>query len=356
MIFILKLFLPSKFIKLKINYLAIFNESNYMSRIFLTGATGFIGGFLAQKLFEDRHNLVCLVRKSSNLQWIKDLDCEFCYGLLGQPDSYISALKDCEYVFHLAGVTKAIKSEDYFTGNVLATQKLLETIIKANTNLKRFLFVSSQAAIGPSPTEQPLGEDAAYHPVTDYGRSKMEAEQIVRQNIPNVPVTIIRPPSVYGPRDTDVYHFFRFLKKGINPMVGKADQLVSLVYVEDLVQGIIDAAFSDNTKAQIYFLCEKKPSRWSDVAQISSKILERNYTTIHLPLPLAVGVASIFELSSKITRKPTILNRQKINEIKYQYWTVSSDRARRDFSYQTNFPLEIGIKKTIDWYINHHWL
>jgi dihydroflavonol-4-reductase len=327
-----------------------------MSRIFLTGATGFIGGFLARKLFEGQHKLICLVRKTSNLQWIKDLDCEFCYGSLGQPDSYISALKDCDYIFHLAGVTKAFKSEDYFSGNVLATQKLLQTVMKVNPKLKRFLFVSSQAAIGPSPTEQPLTEDAPYHPITDYGRSKMEAEQIVRQNFPNLPITIIRPPSVYGPHDTDVYHFFRFLKKGINLMVGKVDQLVSLVYVEDLIQGILDAAFSDNTKRQIYFLCEKTPNHWSEVAQISSKILERNYITIHLPLPLAVGVANIFEISSKITRKPTILNRQKINEIKQRYWTVSSDKARRDFGYQTNFPLESGIKKTIDWYKNNHWL
>lgn len=327
-----------------------------MSKIFLTGATGFIGSFIATQLLEQKHTLICLVRKTSDLKWIEDLNCELCYGSLFEPDSYSTVVEDCDYVFHVAGVTKAYTREEYYKGNVLATQNLLDTVIKVNPGLKRFLFVSSQAAIGPSPTEKPLDENAAYQPVTDYGRSKMEAEQIVKQKMSDLPITIVRPPAVYGPRDTDVYHFFKFLNKGINLMVGKVDQLVSLVYVEDLARGIINAAFSPNTIEQTYFVCEKQPYRWSEVAQISSKILEKNYITLHLPLILASGVANIFELTSKITRKPTILNRQKINEIKHTYWTVSSDKAQRDFGYQTNFPVETGIRKTIDWYKTHYWL
>jgi len=327
-----------------------------MSKIFLTGATGFIGSFIAAQLLEQKHTLKCLVRKTSDLKWIKDLNCELCYGSLFESESYAAALKDCDYIFHVAGVTKAYTQEEYYQGNVVATQNLLDAAIRINPGIRRFLFVSSQAAIGPSPSEKPLDENVPYRPVTDYGRSKMEAEQIVKPKIPDLPITIVRPPAVYGPRDTDVYHFFKFLKKRINLMVGNVDQLVSLVYVEDLARGIIEAAFSANTIGKTYFICENKPYRWSEIAQISSKILEKNYITLHLPLLLASGVANIFELTSKITRTPTILNRQKINEIKHTYWTVSPGKAQQDFGYQTKFPVETGIRKTIDWYKDNHWL
>ena len=111
-----------------------------------------------------------------------------------------------------------------------------------------------------------LDEDATCHPLTDYGRSKMEAEAVVRAYIGQLPLTIVRPPSVYGPRDTDVLNVFKNIKMRVNLQVGSVDQLVSLVYVEDLANGIIQAAFAENTTGKTYFLCEDRPYRWSQFA------------------------------------------------------------------------------------------
>lgn len=327
-----------------------------MDRIFITGATGFIGSFVTNQLAEQGNKLICLVRKTSNLQWIEKLNCELLYGSLYEPDSYSKAIKNVDYIFHIAGITKALSINDYYRGNVLATKYLLDRVVAESPNLKRFLFVSSQSAVGPSPSSEAVDESVPCHPITDYGKSKMEAEQVVSQYMDRLPITIIRPPAVYGPRDTDVYHFFKFLKMGINLTVQGIDQLVSIIYVEDLARGIISAAFSPNTLGNTYFLCEEKSYLWSDIAQIASVHLGKKYWNLYVPLFIALNLARILELIAKMSKKPTILNSQKIKEIIQPYWSISPQKAMKDFGYRTEFPVKEGIQKTIDWYITNHWL
>ncbi|GAB4371617.1 MAG: NAD(P)-dependent oxidoreductase [Calditrichia bacterium] len=327
-----------------------------MAKILLTGATGFVGSWVAEKCVEENHQVTCLVRRTSNLRWIKDLPVTVLTGSLFDPITYLEALKKSDTVIHVAGVTKALNVSEYYRGNVEATRCLLQAIIDNHIPIRRFLQVSSQAAVGPSPSAEPIEETLDYHPLTDYGKSKMECEKLVLSYKDRLPLTIVRPPVVYGPRDTDVLHFFKNLKKGFDVQVGSVDQYISIVYVEDLARGILQAAFSENTRGRIYFLCEPRAYYWSQFADLTAEIMGVNYRRIRIPYFLAYGVAGLLEGIAKIGKKPTILNRQKMREVKQRYWVVSPRQAINDFDYQTDYPLERGLRVSLDWYRKMGWM
>ncbi len=327
-----------------------------MAHFFVTGATGFIGGFVIKQLIAQKHRVTCLVRASSNLQWLNDLPVTLCYGSTNEPGEFLPYLREAEFILHVAGVTKARDKGEFYRGNAQATEALLSALPQSNSNLQRFVLVSSQGAVGPSPGESPIDESHPASPLTDYGRSKLQAEIIARSFMDRIPVTIVRPPAVYGPRDKDTLNFFRLIKRGLNIMIGKVDQRVNMVYVEDLAAGIIQAALSPAAAGKTYFLCEKQSYLWSEVAGIAGRIMTKKYLTIRLPFPLVYGIAFFLEIGARAAGRTTILNRQKMAELKQPFWVVSPENAERDFDYVTRFSLDQGIQSTISWYREKNWL
>jgi nucleoside-diphosphate-sugar epimerase len=233
---------------------------------------------------------------------------------------------------------------------------LLSTIADHDITIKNFLLVSSQAAVGPSPSQEPVIEDYPCQPLTQYGKSKWQTEQIALSFREKLPVTIVRPCAVYGPRDTDVLNLFRTLKYGFNLMVGSVDQLVNVVYVEDCAEGIIQATFSKNTAGKTYFICEDTPYYWSEFAAIAGDIMNKKYLTLKLPYPLVNLIAYFIEGIARVTGGMTILNQEKMLEVRESFWCVSPARAQKDFNYQTHFSAEKGIERTIRWYKENSWL
>jgi nucleoside-diphosphate-sugar epimerase len=153
-----------------------------------------------------------------------------------------------------------------------------------------------------------------------------------------------------------VLNFFRTLKYGLNLSVGNVDQLVNVVYVEDCAQGIIEAAFSENTIGKTYFICEEKAYYWSEFAALSGEIMNKRYLTIKLPFQLVKLIAYFIEKIAGFCGKETILNREKMLEVREPFWRVSTARAQKDFNYKTRFPANTGIEKTIRWYKENSWL
>ncbi len=207
--------------------------------ILVTGGTGFIGSHLVERLAAQRRAVRCLVRPSSNLRDFP-AGIELAQGDLESGAGLADALHAVDTVIHLAGVTKARSPADYDRGNAAATAQLVGAA--ASSGIHRFVHVSSLAAAGPSSSNGPLSEEDAPRPVSHYGRSKLAGEQFVRQSPLADRAVIVRPPVVYGPRDRDVYQMIRTVAGGWMLQIGSVRRYFSLVYVGDLVDGLIAAA------------------------------------------------------------------------------------------------------------------
>jgi nucleoside-diphosphate-sugar epimerase len=145
----------------------------------VTGANGFVGSHLVEGLLSKGYQVICLVRKTSNLRWLSGLNVEYVYADISEKQSLKNVLKDVDFIFHVAGLTKAKRKEEFFKANYEGTKNLLEACVKDNPQTKRFVYISSQAAVGPGKDDQPLDETAPCNPITDYGKSKLEGEKIV---------------------------------------------------------------------------------------------------------------------------------------------------------------------------------
>ncbi|TFH02677.1 MAG: NAD-dependent epimerase/dehydratase family protein [Calditrichales bacterium] len=324
-------------------------------KVFMTGATGFVGSFLAERLVRANHEVKCLVRKQSNLQWIADLDVECYYGSLTDPNSLIRGMQDCDLIYHVAGVTKARTTEEYFKGNYEGTKNIVDAALKLK-NIKRFILVSSQTAVGPSPTIIPIDEKVEANPITDYGRSKRAAEEYVLSVKDKMPITIVRPPAVYGPRDTDILEFFRTVKFGIIPQLGGKEKYLSLIHVRDLVRGIIMAAESEKAVGETYFITSREPYAWSEISRITLKILQKRGFKIPIPIGVMKGIAWISEGISSLTQKPALVNKQKLIDMEQDFWTCAADKAPKELGFGTEISLENGIRETLIWYKEQKWL
>ncbi|RMH73611.1 MAG: NAD-dependent epimerase/dehydratase family protein [Gemmatimonadetes bacterium] len=325
-------------------------------RALVTGANGFIGSHLCERLLERNYTVRCLVRPTSDLKWIYRLPVEYVNGSVEDLDSLRRAIQDVDYVFHGAAVTKAKTPETYYRVNTKGAEHIFQVCYETRSALRKCIFVSSLAAVGPSPSKEPITEEMPCHPITDYGRSKLEAEQLAHQFMPHFPLTIIRPPAVYGPRDKDTLLFFKLAKLGITPRFQKTEQYLSLAYVEDVVDGMIRAAEHPAASGKTYFLSHEEIISWTDLATIIRRVMgKRKGISVKIPEILPKWVAQTSMGLAKFTDKPALLNEQKINEIKQPYWTVSPQKAIADFGFRPR-SIEEGCRLTVQWYRNEKWL
>jgi nucleoside-diphosphate-sugar epimerase len=327
-----------------------------LSTALVTGASGFIGSHLVDLLLEKGYRVKCLVRKSSNLKWLDGKNAEYVYGDMFSAGVLPPVLKDTDYVYHVAGVTFAKKKETFYRGNVDATKSLLEICTKSNPGLKKFIHVSSQACVGPSFDKNPIDETRDYHPLTTYGRSKAESEKVVKSYFDKLNCTIVRPPAVYGPRDYAIYEYFKSMNRGLQPLIGFDNKLVSLIHARDLVKGFVLAGESEKAASNIYFISSEKFYNWRDVGNMTQKLLGRK--TIRIVIPhFAVKTTAFFsQVFGMFSSKPVILNREKARELTQAYWICSAEKAKRDFGFREDLTLEEGFKDTIEWYRKNGWL
>ncbi|MEO8447108.1 MAG: NAD(P)-dependent oxidoreductase, partial [bacterium] len=170
----------------------------------VTGATGFVGSHLVDRLIEKNYEVYCLKRKTSSTKWLDGKNVKFVEGDLFSNEALGNCIREMDYVFHVAGLVKAKTKQGFYHGNTEATKNLLEITYKVNPGIKKFIFISSQAAAGPTLTDKPKDENDKPEPITTYGITKLKAEEEVEKYKDKFPVTIIRPPAVFGPRDTEI--------------------------------------------------------------------------------------------------------------------------------------------------------
>ncbi|ASQ91273.1 epimerase [Prosthecochloris sp. GSB1] len=329
------------------------------STVLVTGATGFIGTLLVDYLKKRAYRVRVLLRPQSDSAKALAAGVEAVRGDYADPSSLRRAVEGAEMVFHLAGVTKSVDREGYYRGNVLPVRSLLEAAVSAGHGPGRFLFVSSLAAAGPARNPEPgVVEEDEPHPVSAYGRSKLEAERICRSFGERLPVTIVRPPAVYGPGDRDVFQFLKMISGGLMLAAGDGrTQRFSLIHGKDLVRGILMAALSPAAVGETYFLTSPEGYSWDRVAAVASEALGvKKVRQIRLPkqVILAAGFAGGF--AGRLTGRPALLNPDKAAEMVQDYWVCSPRKAEADFGFTAAIALEEGIRDTIAWYREQGWL
>ncbi|GAB1401127.1 NAD(P)-dependent oxidoreductase [Elusimicrobiota bacterium] len=322
-------------------------------KILLTGANGFVGSHIVEELILNNYDVTCIVRKNSNLQWIKTQSVKLKYGSLEDKQFLKEVVSDVDIVIHCAGVVRALDWNAYHEVNVVATKKIIESVLENNINLKKFIFISSQAAMGPSFGGKIRQLNDEEYPVSDYGRSKLLAEKEVKQLEGKIPYTIFRPSAVYGPRDKDIFAFFSMVNKHIVPKT-VSNHFIQLVFAPDIAKVILKSINLQNTNNKIYYLCDGKTYTWKDVADIIA--VSNNIKTITVPIFDFVFkiVGNIYEIIGNISKKPQVLNKQKITEMLQTSWTCDNSEVIKDINFKFE-NLENGAKITYNWYSINKW-
>lgn len=310
----------------------------------VTGATGFVGSHLVEELLARRWTVRCTVRSTSKRRWLEGKAVETVQADLLEPASLAKAAEGVDTVFHIAGVLRGENYAEYRRGNVEATRNILDAAPKA----KRFVYVSSITACGPSPDGEPLTEDRPRAPISLYGRSKSEAEEAVWARRGDLGVTIIRPPVVYGPRDEGMLDLYRTLAKGVRPQIG-GPKFTSLVHARDLARGLALAA-GDAGAGQIFFLSNREAVSFAELADLILKALDRRALPVPIPDRVVRFLGGITEEITKITGKGGLFSRDKALEMTQKYWTCSPEKARRTLGWEASIDPEEGFRETLAWY------
>ena len=322
----------------------------------VTGASGFVGSHLVDFLLSKDHHVKCLLRSTSSKKWLEGKPVEIINSGLFDKNSLREVLKDADYLFHVAGVVKAKTEEEYYNGNVETTKSLLDVVLEVNPKIKRVMILSSQTACGPSLNGKPCTEETLEHPITRYGKSKFQQEQLAKKYMDKLPITIIRPPAVYGPRDTEIYLVFKTYKYGLMTLIGFDEKLLNLVYVDDLINGTYLAAVSEKAIGQIYFIGTQEYYSWPQVGDAIAKAIGKKALNIRFPHWLVYTVAAFAQLFAMFGKKAATFNIEKARDFVQQHWTCDVSKAVNELGFKQQFSLDESIKSTIGWYREMKWL
>lgn len=327
-------------------------------KAFVTGANGFLGSHLVDRLLERKCEVHILVRKSSNLRWLMGKKVHYHYGdLSGDLKGLRGGIQSADRIFHVAGVLKAKDPKDYYEVNATGTANLLEACRKENPGIKRIVVVTSIAAHGPCLNDEPATEEDECHPLTDYGKSKRDAELITLRYADRLPVTIVRPPAIYGPRDDQVLRFFQMAKRGVVLLPGWGRRVLNMAYVQDVVSGLLLAAENPKAVGEVFFVGEDRNYDWAEAADVICKAVRRpRPIKIRVPKALVFGIAGLAEGITLVTGKVFPVNLAYARNFMQKNWALDISKARRLLGFQPEYPLSRGAEETADWYQNEGWL
>jgi len=326
-------------------------------RVLITGATGFVGYHLIKSALDNNLEVYANVRQKAAADHLKDfkinyvdLDFESIYLLKENIEE-----KKYDYIVHAAAVTKAKNLGDYNKVNAIYTRNLAIAASKSAHVIKKFIFISSLAALGPlNRKNEKLTDKGASNPVTNYGISKALAETYLAQ-VQKLPLIIFRPTAVYGPREKDIFILIKTIKAGLELYIGKQEQELSFVYATDLANIIIKALASD-VVGKSYNISDGAVYSRSSLAANVRKALGKKTVTVNLPVPIIKGLAWSMERFYGLFNKIPALNVDKIKELTALNWGCDIKNIQNDFGFVPQFGLEQGLNETINWYRKNNWL
>jgi nucleoside-diphosphate-sugar epimerase len=327
-----------------------------MNKALVTGASGFVGSHLVDRLLADgNYEVYAAIRKSSSKKYLTDERINFIE--LPYEDSQalreLLVEQDFDVVFHLAGLTKAKKAEDFDKVNFSYTKSLVDSLQGLKAKL---IFMSSFAAHGPADdkTMLPAKVSDECTPDTAYGKSKLKAEQYINA-IFNGKYVILRPTGVYGTRETDYFVFFQTISNHIEPYLGFEPQRLTFVYGKDLADLCVKA-FESEVSAKTYFVSDGRLYMDYQFAKISKEAIGVWTIKIKFPLFILRFVVFLLEIVSKITGKSFTLNKDKYNILKARNWDCDIEELKRDFDFKARYELKEGVEEAVAWYRQEGWL
>ncbi len=332
--------------------------------IALTGATGFLGSHIADVLLDDGMDVRASVRSSSNLRWLEGKAIETMTLDLTSKEDCLKFLAGCDGVIHCAGVVSSTNEEAYQQGNVVTTETLLEaaTELWGNDSISTsvtdpkpaFIFISSLAAHGPAGINHPAQEHNICQPITAYGRSKLEAENIVAEARWPFRRAILRPPGLYGPRDKDFLPLLKAASMGFSARIGLSMSGLSLVHGKDAARAAV-ALLKTESAAGPYFVDDgQRGYNWDELAEALGKMAHRKVRTLTIPLFL-LKIAAALVGNKRASRSP-VLNGDRIADLSTPGWVCDGRLLVEDTGFYPEFKADKGFTDTMAFYKEHGWL
>lgn len=323
--------------------------------VLVTGATGFVGSHVLEAASSFGLRMRALVRKPADAARLQAAGWECVHGSLEDDTALAAAMMGIDTVLHLAAVTKARSPEEYQRANVAGTQAVVEAMLAATPRPKRLIYLSSLAAVGPPVAGRPVTRGDTPRPLTTYGRTKLAGETVCEAAADRLQVAILRAPAVYGPRDRDVFMFFRLANLGIVPLPGTATGRVQMIHAGDLARALLLAATSSTARG-VYHVAEARSYGWTEMAELLGHAVGRRVRVARIPEPIIVAAAVTSETLARMVGKSTIFNREKAEELLVPGWLCETELARRDFGFEALVPLADGFSQTANWYKLNGWL
>ena len=335
-----------------------------MKSILITGAGGFIGGFLVEEALKRGYDTWAAVRSTTSREFLKDERIHFIELDYEEEENLAKTLNDhkaeCgrwDFIVHNLGVTKSTNYLDFESVNYGYLRTLVDTLQVTEMVPDVFLLMSSLSVMGPGDekTYQPIKSTDVPMPNTFYGVSKLKAETFL-QSQSDLPWTIFRCTGVYGPRERDYFLMIKSIKRGFDFSVGFDKQMLTFIYVKDLVTGVMDA-LEKGPLRKAYFISEDKAYTQQEFRKIVCDELGKKFVIpVTCPLWVVKQVCNVAEWLGKVTLKASTLNRDKFKILKQRNWQCDTSESRRDFDFNPKYPLREGIREAIAWYREAGWL
>ncbi len=318
-------------------------------RVLVTGGTGFLGSHLVEALVEEPGcEVFVLVRDPSKRRWLEGIDGVRL--LAGDLENMPILPAGLSCVYHFGGLTKTLRPSEYYTVNRDGTANLLRAL-ERQSGRPRFVHLSSLAAVGPSWPGRGVSEDDLARPVSPYGESKLQAEEEVLKYKDRFSVVLLRAAAVYGPRDEDFLEFFRWIKRGIKPILGRR-KILSLIYVRDAVRACLMAGDPGRPSGEIYNVADPRAYGWEDIGRVAAGLLGKKPIPVRLPIWSAYLASVASEgVGRFLGGGNSLFNVSKVKQMRAYGWVADVRKARREMGFETVFSLEQGLGETIAWYL-----
>lgn len=325
-------------------------------RILITGATGFLGYHLIEEAYKHHYEVYAGIRKGSNVKHLNLFDIKYVplsYHSKNDLNRELESIR-VNYIIHAAGTTKAKNEKAYNLINATYSLNLAHASSQANIDLKKFVLISSLAAVGPGKNNEPIVEALNPSPVSSYGKSKLLAENLLN-DIEDFPLIIFRPTAIYGPRERDLFTMVKSILNGIEPYIGNKEQKLSFVYAKDVAEIAVSSLITEVFR-ETYHISDGNAYTRYQLAEVIKTIAGSKTLKLHLPSTVAKIIASTLDLAYRFSNKTPLLNRDKLTELTASNWSCSIEKIKKDLGFNPKYNLEKGLDETIKWYKNNNWL